>query len=70
MYIYIILHYKYYCIVLYIYIYIYIYIPTLYAILKMSHIKVKRKDIHKSLLFLESLLQKLYIYIYIYIRGQ
>ena len=30
-----------------IYIYIYLYIPTLYAFVKMSHTKIKQKDLHK-----------------------
>ena len=53
---------------------IYIYIPTLHAFLKMSHIKIKQKDIHKiSVIFgLFKNLQRtvvcvcVYIYIYIY----
>ena len=39
----------------YIYIYIYIYIPTLCAFFKMSHIKIKRKDIHKILSYISTL---------------
>ena len=31
-----------------------IYIPTLYAFLKMSHIKIKQKDIHKILTLYKS----------------
>ena len=31
------------------------YIPTLYAFFKMSHIKLKRKDIHKNLSYISTL---------------
>ena len=41
---------------IYIYnIYIYIYLPTLYAFLKMSHIKIKGGDIHKVSSYISTL---------------
>ena len=61
-----------------VYIYIYIYISTLYAFFKISHIKIKRKDIHIILSYISTLYESstemrvllykyIYIYIYIYI---